>query len=75
MSSIEHKIAKAKLKDIATTQEFEDYISLFTFSDLEKDILRKVYIQGKSYIRIAEELDYSAATIKLKHAQCLKKIK
>lgn len=75
MSSVEHKKAKAKLKSIPTTQEFEDYISLFTFSDIEKDILRKVYIQGKSYARIAEELDYSTDTIKLKHSQCLKKIK
>lgn len=75
MSSLEHKIAKAKLKSIDTIQEFEEYINQFTFSDIEKDILRKIYAQGKSYMRIAEELDYSYNSVKLKHAQCLKKIK
>lgn len=75
MSSLEHKKAKAKLKSIAKRDEFEQFINQFTFSEIEKDILRKVYIEGKSYMRVGEELDYSPETIKLKHGQMLRKIK
>lgn len=75
MSSIEHKKAKEKLKSIATVTEFNDFIDLYTLSEMDKEILRRRYINNESYQRIGEALDYSVDTIKLKHSKILKKIK
>ena len=62
------------MKSIADIKTFEDLISLAKISDLDRHILKYIYVEEQNVNFIADMLGYSAKTIQRRHAAALKKI-
>jgi DNA-directed RNA polymerase specialized sigma subunit len=69
-----HILIKRQMKSIADIKTFEDLISLAKISDLDRHILKYIYVEEQSVNFIADMLGYSAKTIQRRHAAALKKI-
>ena len=55
-------------------QDFEKLIDECMLSDVEADIMRRIYIKNQSFVFIADSLGYSESGIKYKHKLILKRI-
>lgn len=69
-----HIQIKQQIKSIADIKTFEDLISLARISDLDRNILKYIYVEDQNVNFIADMLGYSARTIQRRHAAALKKI-
>lgn len=69
-----HIRIKRQMKSIADIKTFEDLISLAKISDLDRHILKYIYVEEQNVNFIADMLGYSAKTIQRRHAAALKKI-
>lgn len=71
---MKNKSTKARLKQIASLEEFDELLNKSTLSDVDKQGMRLHYIQDKSLGYIADEFGYSESCIKKRHAKCLQTI-
>ncbi len=69
-----HVRIKRQIKSIADIETFEGLISLAKISDLDRNILKYIYVEDQNVNYIADMLGYSARTIQRRHAAALKKI-
>lgn len=70
-------IIKEKKKELTVLnsrkQKLLDFI--YKFDDLESQILIKKYIEGKTLLKVSEELNYSYGHIKVIHSSVIKTVK
>lgn len=75
-SGLEERIADLEYELAHKMNDLYDAEKLIeTFQGLENKILYKKYVEGKTLIEIASELDYAPGYIYNKHAQLMKIIK
>ncbi len=70
----EKKEIRDRIKNMTTVAEFEDLINKILISDEEKEILRMMYKEKKTYAYIADMLGLSVSAVKKKHSNLLMKI-
>ena len=70
----EHILTRKKLVDIADLKTFNQVLDLVILTPEERKIIDMHYLQGKSLVEIAFELNYSEVTICRKHQKIIKKI-
>lgn len=70
----EHIKTRHKVKDIDTPTDFESILSSVILSDVDKQIMRMHYLNGKSLMDIAGRLGYSESAVKKRHKKALRKI-
>ena len=68
------KRIRRKLKEIPRVSTFENLLENAMLDDIDKQILKMHYLQGKDLSYIADELGYSESGIKKRHAKALNKI-
>ena len=68
------KRIRRKLKEIPRVSTFENLLENAMLDDIDKQILKMYYLQGKDLSYIADELGYSESGIKKRHAKALNKI-
>ena len=68
------KRTRKKLKEIPRVSTFESLLESTTLDDIDKQILKMHYLQGKDLSYIADELGYLESGIKKRHAKALNKI-
>lgn len=68
------KLARAYIKGITTKDEFVALLDKLFITDLERSVIEKIYMEGKSCELIASELGYSTPTIKAVHRRVLIKV-
>lgn len=69
----DHYTAKKHLQDLRKS-EFEAFIDEFLFSDAEKEILRKIYVEKLPLWKVGERCGYSESSVKKIHAKLLRQI-
>ena len=69
-----HVRIKRQIKSIADIKTFEDLISTAKISEIDRRILKYIYVEEQNVNFIADMLGYSARTIQRRHAAALKKI-
>lgn len=70
----QHILTRKKLVDIADIKTFNQVLDLVVLTPEERRIMELHYLQGKSLLEIAFELNYAEVTICRKHQKILKKI-
>lgn len=68
-----HITTKRRIKDMRR-REFEELLTECMLSDVEADIMRRIYIEKQTFAYIGDILGYSESGIKYKHQQILNKI-
>lgn len=68
------KVVKDRVRCIKNVRLFEDLLCRLMVSDEDKEILRMIYKERKSFSYIADTLGYSEGTIKRRHRHSLKLI-
>lgn len=68
------KVVKDRVRCIKNVRLFEDLLCRLMVSDEDKEILRMIYKEHKSFSYIADTLGYSEGTIKRRHRYSLKLI-
>ena len=70
----EHILTRKKLVDIADIKTFNQVLDLVILTPEERKIMDLHYLQGKSLVEIAFELNYTEVTICRKHQKIIKKL-
>ncbi len=69
-----HMEAKKKVNDISDIHEFEALLERVKLSEIDKQILRYIYIDQLTMVNVGEKLGFSEQCIKKKHKKALKRI-
>lgn len=72
--SSEHIETRHRIQGICSIKSFEDLLSASTLSEIEKNLLRLHYLEGKDFRFIGDELGFAESTIKKKHRKILSKL-
>lgn len=68
------KETKHKLKEIGLIEDFESILNRTVLTDDEREIIWKVYKEGKTLDLVADEIGISKSTAVRKHRKALHKI-
>lgn len=68
------KETKHKLKEIGLIEDFESILNRTVLTDDEREIIWKVYKEGKTLDLVADEIGISKSTAARKHRKALHKI-
>ena len=65
---------KSEIKAIKTKREYYDYINSLLLNDEQKRICDLIFLEGRTYIQIGEELHCSETTVKRKVSKIFDKM-
>lgn len=68
------KLARSYIKGITTKDEFNSLLDKLFINDVERKVIEDIYVKGSNVNLIADELGYSAPTVKAIHKRVLIKV-
>ena len=70
-----HIDTKHKVKEICNIKDFEQLLELAILSDMDKQIMRMIYVKENDVNFIADTLDLVPATVYKRHNKILAKLR
>lgn len=72
--SSKHIQTRHKIQEIPDIKSFNGLLNNSTLSDIDKQMLKMHYLQGKDFRYIGDTLGFSESTIKKRHKKALQKL-